>query len=456
MVTNLRRLNGVGALMFGGLLAAALALAPPASAESKREQERAKAAAAKKDEKKRDPIDERMQKKLLEIYELIEQEKWKEVTARLDALDEKRLGNFGRAITYQLRGGLAAMDEKFEKSAEWYKKALAEDAFGGQQETGLRFQLGQVYTVLRRWEDAIQLLEKVIEQSESPNGEANFRIALAYYQRGAEKENANDMKLAVAAAQKAVDIGAEKPKEAWLRLLMALRWDQKEYAQCVPLLQKLVIFYPKKDWWVRLAAIYGEMDRDDDAMLAMQLADFGDYLEVDADVRRVVQMHVASGMPYNAAVRLERGIEQKVINDELKTWELLGSCWLAAREPKRALAPLTKAAEMSDDGDAWLRVARVHAQKEEWDAAIAAIQNALEKGKVDKPGQALLIEGFAQYGKKAYDEAKRTFERARGHATEAETADKWLLTVEAAVKAQAVREEARKAMAEMRSQRAGG
>jgi hypothetical protein len=176
----------------------------------------------------------------------------------------------------------------------------------------------------------------------------------------------------------------------------------------VPLLQKLVIFTRRRIAGPAAAIYFEMMQRRQRCPRAARGS--RQLLDMDGDLRRLVQMEVATGMPYNAAVRLERGIEQKLTGDDQKAW----SCWDRAGRRARARArdrPAAKAAEMSDDGDSgWL--ARVHYQREAWDEAIAAIENARSKGKLDKPGQSLLIEA-AQYNKKNMTSAHLERARAR-------------------------------------------
>jgi tetratricopeptide (TPR) repeat protein len=113
-----------------------------------------------------------------------------------------------------------------------------------------------------------------------------------------------------------------------------------------------------------------------------------------------------------------------------KNYELLANAWVAAREYEKSIQPLRKAAEMSDSGDLFLRLAEVYVQKEDWGNASEATRQALSKGKLKNAGNAQLLMGVASYNQKKIDEAKTWFERARGHAENRQQADGWLAHIE--------------------------
>ena len=48
-----------------------------------------------------------------------------------------------------------------------------------------------------------------------------------------------------------------EPKEAWLQLLAALYVRKSDYASATPVLEELVLRFPKKAYWVQLSLIYG-------------------------------------------------------------------------------------------------------------------------------------------------------------------------------------------------------
>ena len=83
-----------------------------------------------------------------------------------------------------------------------------------------------------------------------------------------------------------------------------------------------------------------------------------------------------------------------------------------SREYDQAVGPLTQAAELSEGGSIYLRLAEVHIQRERWEEASEALAKALEKGDLPNPGQAELLMGISYYSRKLPADAQRWFNKA--------------------------------------------
>jgi tetratricopeptide (TPR) repeat protein len=119
------------------------------------------------------------------------------------------------------------------------------------------------------------------------------------------------------------------------------------------------------------------------------------------------------------------------VNLDDKLYEKLANCWIAAGEFEKAIQPLQRAAEMSPNGDMFIRLGEVQVQREDWDAAIAAIQRGVDKGQLKDPGNAQLMLGIAHYSQKNYDEAVPFFTRARQSERHRQIADSYLQAIRA-------------------------
>jgi len=110
--------------------------------------------------------------------------------------------------------------------------------------------------------------------------------------------------------------------------------------------------------------------------------------------------------------------------------ELLGNCWIAAREYAKAVVPLERAAELSPSGDLYVRLAQVEVQREDWQRATTALEHAIEKGGLSNPANAELLLGIAFYSRAKLEEAKAWFERAASDETYRAQAEGWLKQID--------------------------
>ena len=223
---------------------------------------------------------------------------------------------------------------------------------------------------------------------------------------------------------------AKTPKEAWIRLLLALHMEKKQYKQALPLVEQLVSLYPKKPYWMQLSAIYAELGEDSKALATQQLAYQEGFLTEDKELRRLAQMYLFHDLPYRAALILDKAIEEEAVASDTKALELLGNSWLAAREYDRALEPLERAAEVSEDGELFLRLGRVYIQREEWGKAAEELTKALEKGNLDEVGNVHLLLGIAIYNQKRLGPARRSFVRALDFEESNKHAQQWLKVID--------------------------
>jgi tetratricopeptide (TPR) repeat protein len=367
-------------------------------------------------------VDPRTGKKLTQAIELLQAEDYAGAAKILKSFNLGRLNDYEKALVQQTLGYVAASQEDFAEAAERFSAALELESLPEGQQVSTRFNLAQIYMMLERWDDAIATFNKWFQEVETPNSLGYYMLAVAYYQSG-------DLDKAFAPATKSVEM-ATTPKEAWIRLLLALYMEKKQYREALPLVERLVSLYPKKPYWMQLSAIYAELGEDSKALASQQLAYQEGFLTEDKELRRLAQMYLFHDLPFRAATVLDRAIEEEKVESDTKALELLGNSWLAAREYDRALAPLERAAEVSEDGELFLRLGRVYIQREEWEKAAESLNRALEKGNLEEVGNVHLLLGIAVYNQKRLDRARRSFVRALDFEESNKNAEQWLRVID--------------------------
>jgi tetratricopeptide (TPR) repeat protein len=277
-----------------------------------------------------------------------------------------------------------------------------------------------------KWREGAAALEEWFKTATNPNSAAYYLLAVAYYQQ-------EDFNRALAPAKKAVELMDQaKPNESWLSMLSALYLQREEYKEAIPVLQQLIAAAPdKKTYWMQLSSVYGQMEDYANALGIMQLAHNVGLVTEDSEVRRLADLLLFNDVPYRGAQVLESAIEKKIVNLDDKLYEKLANCWIAAGEYDKSIAPLQRAAEMSSSGDTFIRLGEVQVQREDWPAAIAAIQRGVDKGQLRDPGNAQLMLGIAHYSQKNFDQARPFFERARQSDRHRQIAESYLQAIRA-------------------------
>lgn len=369
-------------------------------------------------------VDQKTAKKLSAVHEALQADQLEEALKLLRSFKPEKMKDYPAAMVYQTYGFIYANQDKYDDAVHNYEQALALEALPEGSQLQGRFVLGQLYMRMEDYEKAIDTFNlwfaegQAAKEPVEPNPSAYYTLAVAYYQADRTDE-------ALVPAQTSVDM-TEEPREGWLNLLLAIRMGRKEYKETVPLLERLVSTFPRKSYYMQLAAVYAELGEDKRSLAMQQLAYAQGLLTTHRELTRLAQLYLFNDLPYRAALVLETGLEEKQVENESKSWRLLGNAWLASREYDRALSPLKTAAELADDGEMYLRVGQVHVQREEWQEAVDAIEKGLEKGGLSVPGHAYLLIGIAQYNQKKMNSARAAFVRARSDEQAKKTAEIWL------------------------------
>ncbi len=278
--------------------------------------------------------------------------------------------------------------------------------------------VGQLQTMMERYDDAIVTLEDWISRVESPAPSSYYTLAVTYYQAGRTVD-------ALAPAKKAVDLSVDTPNEPWYRLLLSLYLEQNKYDEALALLDDIILAYPKKVYWTQLAALYSQKDDMARSLAAQQLAHGEGFVDDDRGLTRLAQMNMVEGMPHRGAEIMKKGLADGTIEPTKMAYQTYSDTLLQAREWELAADPLAKAAALAEDGALYVRLAQVNLQIGDWGEARKALDKAFDKGDLADEGQAHILYGIAAFNDRAWNAAERAFTRAQGYEGSRETAGKW-------------------------------
>jgi len=379
-------------------------------------------------------IDAATGKVLNEAIELLNKEDYKAASAKIETLKLDKLSPYEHSKVEQIMFNISYSQEKYDEARGHLQKAIDAGGLNTQEVEQARYQAAQLYMQQEKWKEGAAALEEWFKTATKPNSAAYYLLAVAYYQQGvnATGKAATDLfGKALTPAKKAVEL-MEKPQESWLAMLSALYLQREEYKESIPILQQLVALTPgKKTYWMQLSSIYGQIEDYANALAVVQLAYNAGLVTEDSELRRLADLLLFNSVPYRGAQVLETAIEKKSVKLDEKLYEKLANCWIAAGEFDKAIAPLQKSAELSANGDTYVRLGELQAQREEWGASIAALQKGMEKGQLKDTANAQLMLGVAYYSQKNYKEARTFFERASQSAKHKQIATSYLQAIKA-------------------------
>jgi tetratricopeptide (TPR) repeat protein len=369
-------------------------------------------------------LDELTYRQLNKVYEDVGEELYDDAYKVL----QKMLGRAGRdeylqAVLHQALAQVEWSRENLDSSLDHFERAVKLDSLPDQPHFALMYQIAQLYYMNERYQDALERLDLWFCKSppESIKSAAYVLQASIY----AQQEN-------YIAALKAIETAIamdENPKESWYQIKLAAHYELEQYPQAAETLEIIIIHWPdKKAYWLQLSQIYFKLKQDEKALAVLALAYRRNMLDKQSDITYLSSLYSNSDVPYKAAGVLEKGINDGIVEPTQYHWTVVADGWYAAEELERSLLAFEKAGRASADGKIDLRRGYILIDLERWQDALAALNDAIEKGGLTRPqtGEAYLLRGMAQFNLGNFDSASSDWGKAASSDRHKESARQWM------------------------------
>lgn len=344
-----------------------------------------------------------------------------------DALERRRLSTYERAHMLNIKGYTWYEQDDLNMAIATYEEALALEDLPISMLITLNLTLGQVNLVAENYNAAEKHLRALLALETQDTGSNKALLAAALMGQERFAEALTPLVDAIESEEAAGGI----VRENWLSMLSSVYFELDDYPAMREVIEKLVVLYPRDQYLMNLAALHGQLGESEKQLALIESLRDDERLERPTDLTMLVNLYLGAELPYEAASLLDSELASGRVESTVKNLELLSQAWYLSAETKRAIAPLAKAAEMSESGEIYLRLARLHMDAYEWTEAEEAAGAALDKGGLKEEGHAWLLRGMAHVRLKQFLEAQRHFQRA-GKFDYTETyASQWLKYVDA-------------------------
>lgn len=342
----------------------------------------------------------------------------------LDATSKKsKLNGYELANVYNTYAYLRYVVEDYEGALNYYQKVIDQRPdIPLALEVGTLYTVAQLYFLQEKWERGIDTLIQWMSLSETPSTNAYVLLANGYFQLKDYDRSLENIQIAIQREEAA----GKLPKEQWYNLARFIHFDRNNYAEALDILEILIMYYPKKQYWVQASHLYGE-EKDDARQLAILEASYEqNLLDRSQDIVLLSQLYLNAEVPFPAALVLEKGFADEVVETESKNYELAGVAWRQAQEVAKSLPMLEAAASKSEKGELYARLGNVYLDVDKNKDAVDALLKGLDKGGVKRPDQARLALGMAYFNLGDFSAARRAFREARKDERAKSYADQWL------------------------------
>ncbi len=363
---------------------------------------------------------------LAEAQELSEGGNVDEAIKVLDKLrnsqGRRALNSYELANMYNFYAFAYYQREQYGKTIDAYIKVLQQPDIPVAMETATYYSLAQLYFVTENYEQAISYLKDWFSMAENPQPDAYVLLAQAYYQTRQYDPALRNIEKAMALAQQ----NGKQPRENWFLLQRVLYYDKGDMKKVASVLEELLRRWPKKEYWTQASGIYGELKNEGRQLAALETAYVAGMLSREQELLNMAYLYLGADTPYRAAKVLESAIEKKQIAATARNYELLGSALRSSQELERAIPAMAKAAELSDSGELWARLANIYLDSDNFAGAADAARTALGKGQLRRPDSTRIVLGMALFNLNKLPEAREQFERAAKDQRSEKVASDWI------------------------------
>jgi tetratricopeptide (TPR) repeat protein len=220
------------------------------------------------------------------------------------------------------------------------------------------------------------------------------------------------------------------PRENWLLLLRVIYYEKGDFPNMIVVLEDLVRHYPKDTYILTLAGVYSELGDTKKQLALVEVLYENGKLANPTHIVNLANLYLLHETPYKAAVLLEKEMASNRVGKDVRNLRLLSQAWYTAREDEKAIPPLQQAAELSGDGELYVRLAQAHINLEHWDAAAKAIQEGLRLGGISREDTANIMLGMALFNQDKLSLARRAFQAASSDNRSRRTAQQWMQYVD--------------------------
>ena len=368
-------------------------------------------------------ISQPVYEKLMEIQEFVETEDYPSAHAAIKKLQEKKkLSPYEQAQIWNLAGYAYYLQENYEGAIGAYNKVLQQPELPEALQQSTLKTLAQLQFTIEDYPRALETIKRLMSVVAEPAADVYMLLGQAHFQMQNYEEAKAPIKTAIAMYKEQGRV----PRENWLLLLRVIYWELKDFPNMLLVLEDLIEAYPKDSYVLTLAGVYSELGDTKKQLAPTEALYERGYIDGKTHAVNLANLYLLHGIPVKAAQTLEKEMATKNVKSDVKNLRLLSQAWYSAREDLKSIPPLKQAAEISNDGELYIRLAQSHINLEQWNEAAKASEKALAAGNLKRADTANIMYGMALFNQKKLEQSKKAFANASKDKRSRRAAQQWI------------------------------
>lgn len=315
---------------------------------------------------------------LVSAQSRVQEGRTKAALAQLEELQPFVEGSpYERALVARRRAHLLLGEERYDEAIAAFEMAAEGERFPENEQRDLRYNLGQLYLRVGRYQDAATLLQAWVETEADPPPGARVQLGHALYALKRYVEVIAQLELALESEEPLGGFESED-REPWYQLLLAAYLAIGDGpATKETLLRMVARFAHRQVYWLQLSNAQLQLGDIESALASLELAHDIAPLEGES-LRQLARLNLQMGAPHRAARLIEAALNENRVDPSMEMLHVQVEYLLAAREYERALATVDRAASLypaSLSPRLRRRRAELLIQLERWGQAVALLQD---------------------------------------------------------------------------------
>jgi len=357
---------------------------------------------------------------------LVRAGKGREALAKVNEADEvPNKTAYESLLVQQMRGSAAHAAGDYPAAIKAFETVVSSGKLSGKEQLAMVEAIAVDYYKLKDYANAAKWAQRYFK--EGGTVPAMRTVLLQSYYLG------NDC----AAVSKMLNAeSAQKPSEEDFEILRSCYRKENDEAGYVAATEKLILYYPKKQYWNEMLARVqrkpGFSDRLAIHVYQLRLA-VGDLSSAN-DYMEFAQLALQDGVPGEAKTIMDKGYAAGILgkgDQAARQARLRALVDKSLADGRKNRAQAEKDAEAQKSGDDLVRVGLDYAYDGNPDKGIALIQKGIKKGGLKRPDDARLRLGEAQLHAGHKDRAVQTLKGVHGNDGTADLARLWILEARA-------------------------
>jgi tetratricopeptide (TPR) repeat protein len=365
-------------------------------------------------------MSEGVYKRLAAIHEQMGEDQLDDALGGLVRLEKKNLSKYEKALVQQMFGFVYAQQNNEAEAIKHFEQSLALESLPAKAQQGMLYSLAGLNAAEENYQNSIDTLREWFRYEADPIPDAYMLIGSSF----SEMEQYGD---ALPYVLKAIE-KAEKPRENWYMLALAIHFQQDNFADAAEVLVRMLQYWPDNArYWEMLAGCYLELEDDKSALDTMMVSYSNGMLTKPTRIKAAAQLNMMRDTPYTAGVIVDEALTEGYLEEDEANLKMLLQAWLASREYDRAVDVINRLGKFAEDGEYFLQAAQIFSETGEWDKVIENTTKALDGG-LKNPVDALMLEGSAYSELGRLEDASRVFGvvRTTGDKDDRRNADSWI------------------------------